>query len=271
MRLSEDEDLPKYSKKRRLEHRLRVVEKRDRMLEKDRSSDSAVMEEVFDRSTLMTIYDLLNRGVIKRIHGVVKAGKESRVYRGVDSEERDLAIKIYLVASAEFRRGMLPYIVGDPRFKRVKRDSRSLVYAWAQKEFKNLKRAEEAGVRVPKPVYVKNNVLVMEFIGENGLPAHLLKDQPPKRPTAMYQRILEYVKMLYRRAGLVHGDLSEYNIMNWREEPVIFDVSQAVLLEHPMADKLLRRDLKSINGYFERMDVKVKVLDDLYRWVVGDG
>lgn len=271
MRLSEDEDLPEYSKRRRLEHRLRVVEKRDRMLEKDRTSALAVMEEVFDQSTLMTIYDLLNRGVIKRIHGVVKAGKESRVYRGVDSEGRDLAIKIYLITSAEFRRGMLPYILGDPRFRRVKRDTRSLVYAWTQKEFKNLKRAEEAGVRVPKPVSFKNNVLVMEFIGERGQPAPILKDQPPKRPKAMYRRILEYVKTLHRRAGLVHGDLSEYNIMNWSEEPVIFDVSQSVLLEHPMADELLRRDLKNINGYFERLGVEVEAPEDLYRWVVSDG
>ncbi|MFB0501081.1 MAG: RIO1 family regulatory kinase/ATPase, partial [Candidatus Bathyarchaeia archaeon] len=123
--------MPKRNKavRKKLERRLRIVEKRDKVLIKDFSSERAVMEEVFDRSTLMTIYDFLNKRMIDEIHGVVKAGKEARIYWGKDPDEKELAIKIYLTTSAEFKKGMLPYIEGDPRFAHVRRDTRSLVYA----------------------------------------------------------------------------------------------------------------------------------------------
>jgi RIO kinase 1 len=122
--------MPKRSKavKKKLEHRLRIVEKRDKILIKDFSSERAVMEEVFDRSTLMTIYKFLNKRVIDEIYGVVKAGKEARIYWGKDPNEKELAIKIYLTTSADFKKGMLPYIEGDHRFAHVHRDTRSLVY-----------------------------------------------------------------------------------------------------------------------------------------------
>lgn len=255
--------------RKRIEHKLKVVEKRDKMLVKDRSSERAVMEEVFDRSTLMTIYDFLNKGTISEIFGVVKAGKEARIYWGKDSEQRELALKIYLTISAEFKRGMLPYIEGDPRFAHVRRGTRSLVYAWAQKEFKNLQRAYDVGVRVPKPIAVSKNVLIMEFIGEEGVSAPLLKETVPQKPQEIYRKLLTYVRKLYQEARLVHGDLSEYNVMIWKNEPVLFDVSQAVLLEHPMANMLLKRDLENLYRHFEGLGVPVFSQEEMYRWVTS--
>jgi len=242
-----------------------------RMLEKDRSADRAVMEEVFDRSTLMVIYDFLNRGVIDEIYGVVNAGKESRVYWGKDKQGSELAIKIYLTVSAEFRKGMLKYIEGDRRFKGVRRDTRSLIFAWAQKEYKNLKQATSAKVRVPKPTAVEKNVLIMEFIGKNGTSAPSMKEQPPKKPEKTYETLLNHIQRLYCKAQLVHGDLSEYNVMIWRGRPVIFDVSQAVPPYHPLADSLLHRDLENLNRYFSRLDVKVSSIEKCYRKVTGHG
>lgn len=267
--MAEDDERLSKAKRKRLEHRLRIVEKRDRMLRKDFSSERAVFEEVFDRSTLMTIYDFLNKGPIDEIYGVVKAGKEARIYWGRDSEGRELAIKIYLTVSAEFRKGMLPYIEGDPRFAHIRRDTRSLVYAWAQKEFKNLRRAHEAGIRVPNPMDVKNNVLIMEFIGENGDSAPLLKEVRLQNPHKVYRQVLIYVKKLYQKAELVHADLSEYNIMIWEGEPVLFDVSQAVLLKHPMASTFLRRDLENLHRYFKKLNVGVFSVEETYRRVTG--
>lgn len=217
----------------------------------------------------MTIYDFLNKKVIEDIFGVVKAGKEARIYWGLDANGNELAIKIYLTISAEFKRGKLPYIEGDPRFAHVKRDTRSIVYTWALKEFKNLQLAQKAGVRVPKPIALKNNVLIMEFIGKNGVAAPLLKEFTPKNPERVYFQLINYVQRLYRKAKLVHGDLSEYNIMIWRGKPVIFDISQAVLLAHPMADKFLRRDLENLNRYFRRLGVNVLSVEELYRRVTS--
>ena len=260
--------------RKRVEKRLDRKEKAyetEQLMKRKRSEEYEVLEEVFDRSTLMVIYGFLNKGVIDEIHGVVKAGKESRVYWGRDKQGNELAIKIYLTVSAEFRKGMLKYIEGDPRFKRVKRDTRSLVFAWAQKEFRNLGQAIAARVRVPKPIAVEKNVLIMEFIGKNGISAPSMKEQPPKNPEKTYKTLLTHLRRLYRKAKLVHGDLSEYNIMIWRGRLVIFDVSQAVPLSHPLADSLLHRDLKNMDRYFRRLGVEVFSIEECYRKVTGHG
>jgi len=256
----------------RIEKRLRLREKKyeiEQLMKEKRSEEMEALEEVFDKSTLMIVYRMLNRGKLTKIFGVVKAGKESRIYWAL-SPEGDVAVKIYLTTSAEFRRGMLPYIEGDPRFKRVKRDAKSIVYLWAQKEFKNLELAYASGVKVPKPFTVEGNVLTMEFIGENGVPAPLLKEVKLTNATAIYKELLHSLRLLYRRARLVHRDLSEYNVMIWKGKPVIFDISQAVTLEHPLADMLLRRDIDNLNNYFRKNRVKIKTSDEIYRWVVNE-
>ena len=255
--------------RKKLAHKEKTVERRDKMLVHDFSSERATVEEVFDQATLMVLYEFLNSGVLYEIHGVVNAGKEARVYWGKNKEGKELAVKIYLTASAEFRKGMLKYIEGDYRFKGVKRDTRSLIFTWAQKEFRNLEQAFRAKVRVPKPIAVKNNVVVMEFIGKDGVNAASLKEQAPSDPAKVYEVLLTFVERLYRKAELVHGDLSEYNIMMWKGKPVIFDVAQAVPTSHPMAEFFLRRDLANVNRFFSRLGVKVLSVDEAYRKVVG--
>jgi RIO kinase 1 len=255
--------------RKKLAHKEKTVERRDKMLVHDFSSERATLEEVFDQATLMVIYSFLKSGILYEVYGVVNAGKEARVYWGKNKEGKELAVKIYLTASAEFRKGMLKYIEGDYRFKGVKRDTRSLIFAWAQKEFRNLEQASRAKVRVPKPVAVKNNVLVMEFIGKDGVSAPSLKEQLPSNPEKVYNTLLTYLERLYRKAELVHGDLSEYNIMMWEGNPVIFDVSQAVPTSHPMVKFFLRRDLANVNRFFSRLGVKVLSVDEAYKRVVG--
>ena len=252
----------------RLTRQERKLEKEQRHLIRDRSEEMAALEEVFDKPTLMTLYSLINRGIIDHMFGAVKSGKEAKIYYALGPNGEELAVKIYLTVTAEFKRGMLPYIQGDVRFKRVSRDTRKLIYAWAEKEFKNLTLAYEAGVRVPKPYAVKNNILVVEFIGEDGIPAPLLREVELENPEEIYFTLLEAVRTLYRKAELVHGDLSEYNVMLHRGEPVIFDLSQAVLLSHPLADQLLRRDLANLNRFFSKLGVKVKPEEEAYRWVL---
>jgi len=268
--LAEEKRLRKKDIIEKLERKLGIVEKRDRVLEKDRSSERAVLEEVFDKSTLMTIYEFMNDGVIKEIYGVVNSGKESRIYWGKGPNDEEIAIKIFLTVSAEFRKGRLPYILGDPRFKNVRRDIRHLVFLWAQKEFKNLNLAYDAKVRVPRPIAIKNNVLIMEFIGKNGVSAPLLREVELKNPEKMYRNILLHIRRLYRDAGLIHGDLSEYNIMVWRGRPVFFDFSQAIPIEHPMADQLLLRDLENINRYFLKIGVKIIDAERAFKVITGD-
>jgi RIO kinase 1 len=245
------------------------VERRDRMLEHNFSAERATLEEVFDQATRMVVYRFMTEGILNEVNGVVSAGKEARVYWGKNKEGKDLAVKIYLTSSAEFKKGMFKYIEGDYRFKGVKHDTRSLIFAWAQKEFRNLEQAFQAKVNVPKPIAVKNNVLVMEFIGKDGRSAPSMKEQLPDNPEKNYKLLLTYLVRLYRKADLVHGDLSEYNIMVWKGKPVLFDMSQSVPSSHPLAKSLLERDLTNVNRFFSRLGVKVLTVDEAYRRIVG--
>ncbi len=258
-----------HNARKRLDHREKAVERRDRMLIHDRANERATVEEVFDQTTRMVVFDLLNSGVFYELNGAISSGKEAKVYWATTKEGEDLAVKIYLTSSAEFKKGMIKYIEGDPRFKNIKRDTRSLMAIWAQKEFRNLREAAEAKVPVPKPVAVKSNVVVMEFIGEKGVSAPSLKENPPQNAERVYKLLVNYIRRLYRKAKIVHGDLSEYNVMMWKGRPVIFDVSQSVSVEHPMADFLLTRDLANLNRFFSRLNVNVIPINDLHKLVVG--
>jgi RIO kinase 1 len=253
----------------RIKRKEQKTERRDRMLTHDFSSERATIEEVFDQATLMVIYRFLNNGIVNEVNGVVNAGKESRVYWGKTKTGEDRAIKIYLTSSAEFKKGMLMYIEGDYRFKNVKRDTRALISTWAMKEFRNLEAAIYAKIRVPKPIAVERNVVIMEFIGKDGVSAPSLKERPPKNPERTYRQLLTYMKRLYRKAELIHGDLSEYNLMLWKGKLVMFDMSQSVPTSHPLAEFLLNRDIINVNRFFSRQGVEVLPNEEVYKQVTG--
>ncbi|MEM1549678.1 MAG: serine protein kinase RIO [Candidatus Methanomethylicia archaeon] len=227
------------------------------------------VEEVFDYSTLMILYDLINNGFIDVMYGVVNSGKEARIYFARDRNGLDLAVKIYLTSTSEFRKGMLTYIIGDPRFKVSSRKTRDIIYVWARKEYSNLSKAYGVGVRVPKPITVKGNVLVMEFIGVDGVPAPLLKDYIPLNVDSFFNVLMDYVRKLYVDARLVHGDLSEYNIMVFNDSPVLIDFGQAVDLSHPMAEELLVRDINNLLEFFSDIGVDTPDLEEALSWVKG--
>ncbi len=96
-----------------------------------------------------------------------------------------------------------------------------------------------------------------------------LKEQPPENPEKIYKIIVTSVKRLYKKAKIVHGDLSEYNIMMWKGKPVVFDMSQSVSIQHPLADELLVRDLTNVNRFFSRLNVEVITVEELHKMVVG--
>ncbi len=242
----EDRSLQKYHR------RAERVDKRDRVILKN-EEERAVFEEVFDRQTLMILYDLGNRGAFSYLTGVISTGKEARVYEGVRADGTSVAVKIYLVASSDYKR-RLQYVQGDPRFAKIRKDSRGVAELWARKEYINLKQCKEAGIDVPTPFIFKGNVVVMEFIGENHIPAPRLIDAVATKDD--YTRIIDSVKRIYNDAELVHADLSEYNIMKLGERLVIFDFGSGVSKNHPLAVEFLKRDISNINRLFQKRGIK---------------
>ena len=111
---------------------------------------------------------------------------------------------------------------------------------------------------------MQKNVLIMEFIGKNGERASLMKETTLDDPEKVFKILLTYLRRLYLKGGLVHADLSEYNIMMWKGKPVIFDVAQSVLVKHPMADKFLRRDLENLHKYFKRKVPDILSVDEMF-------
>jgi len=213
--------------------------------------DFKVASEVFDKSTLLTLYELANKGAIDLLYGVIKTGKESNVFLGKGKKGESLAVKIHRITTSDYK-SMIRYIDGDYRFRGIKKSKRSIVYTWVKKEFKNLKVAGECGVAVPKPIAYKNNVLIMEFIGEDEISSPMMRSYWLKNPNKMLKKVVEYMKKLYCEGSLVHSDLSEYNILIKDEQPVFIDLSQAVVKEHPMAQEFLKRDVANIARFFRK-------------------
>lgn len=226
--------------------------------------DRKTLDEVFDKPTLLVLYKFISNGYLETLDYPLSTGKEANVFHATTPQGESVAVKIFRTNTATFR-SFMTYIAGDPRFGHVKPNRRDIVYVWAQKEYKNLQRYFEAGVRVPNPIAWRENVLIMEFIGEAGTPAPRLKDAAFEEPAKGYEELCKQYRLGSEVGGLVHGDFSEFNILNRGEQPVVIDVAQAVLVHHPMAAELLQRDAKNIAAYFRRQGVKATPEETLKR------
>ncbi|MFX0057273.1 MAG: serine protein kinase RIO [Candidatus Hodarchaeota archaeon] len=223
----------------------------------DQSKKRAAIESVFDERTIFQLNKLLTNGPLSRIVGIISAGKEANVYLAYDQQEREVAVKIYKIDS-NTSKWMRNYIIGDPRFEKIPNNVSKIIFLWANKEFKNLKRAYAAGLSVPEPIHVKNNILIMEYIGFESIPAPRLKDiKNVKDPINLANELLYFIKNLYQKAKLVHGDLSEFNILYHNQKPVIIDISQAVSIEHPNTISLLKRDIYNISNYLNKLNIEI--------------
>jgi len=207
-------------------------------------------DEVFDKSTLLLIYDMMTDGYFDIIDRPISTGKEAKVFKGVKKDGTPVAIKVMRTNTAVFKK-YKKYIEGDYRFKDIP-SGRKLVFTWAKKEYRNLKKMHEGGIRVPKPYGVSKNILVMEYLEHLGHPAPMVKDvkMDGEDVEMIYEEVIGYLKTLHNELEFVHGDLSEFNILISEGEPYLIDVSQSVPLSHPHALELFRRDVDNMARYF---------------------
>ena len=232
-------------------------------VERKKKEIQKTYSEVFDKQTLLSLTKMISDKIIDSVDFPISTGKEANVFRA-KKDNKNLALKIYRTSTAVFK-DLTKYVVGDPRFKNVKK--KNIVYIWARKEYKNLKKLTESGVRVPAPVSCRDNILVMEYIGTESTPAPMLKNVEIKNPEKIFKTIMGYMKKAYK-GGIVHADMSEYNIL-MHKRPVIIDVGQAVVLEHPLSNELLERDVRNITKYFRKFDINVSEADAL-KYIRGE-
>lgn len=243
----------------------KLISKSKRSPLEDGFKKGKVVNEVLDKPTVMTLYKMITDHIIAYVNGSISAGKESVLFWGVDENDVNVALKIYLVSTSNFKKRE-PYITGDPRFSHLKKGTKNLVYLWARKEFRNLSQCHDAGIPVPKPIYVTNNVLAMEFIGENGAPCKsLLVSEVDEND---YNQAISIIKDLYHKAKLVHGDFSEYNIFKTDKGLVVFDLGSAVDLRHPNAHEFLKRDIYNITRFFNKRGIPVENSDELFEEII---
>lgn len=217
--------------------------------------DRKTLDEVFDKSTLLSLGKLISDKVIEYLDFPISTGKEANIFRGVTPDKKFVAIKIYRTSNLTFKH-ISKYIEGDPRFICINKTRRGVIYEWAKKEFKNLERLKKAKVRAPTPIKKTNNILVMEYIGDSEKPAPLLKDVELKDPEKIFDELLTFISRMYRRAELVHADLSAYNVLMYKDKPYVIDVGQGVLLEHPSSLEFLKRDIHNTVRYFSKFGIK---------------
>lgn len=210
--------------------------------------------EVFDYPTMKTLSELIGRDHIDTLDYCISTGKEANVFHGTTPDGSSVAVKIYRVNTTTFRQHM-EYLWGDRRFDPGGKSQRDVISLWASKEVRNLKRLRDAGLFVPEPVASRNNIVIMEFIGEEEQVAPKLNEVELENPLKAFNILVDFAETAWNEAELVHGDLSPFNVLVKPPEMVVIDVAQAVVKDHPRGTELLKRDLENLANHFRSRGV----------------
>ena len=206
---------------------------------------------------------LIDDGIIDAVVRRLRSGKEAAVFV-VECRGELRCAKVYKDAQhrgfhrlAEYQEGRKVRGSRDARALRNSgRHGRELQEAqWKNAEVAALYTLDRAGVRVPKPYGVFDGVLLMELVAdEQGRPAPRLSDLAiPPEQARLWHRFLVSQVVLIHGAGLIHGDLSEFNVLVDASGPVIIDLPQAVnAASNNNAFRMLERDINNLRETFGR-------------------
>ncbi len=194
----------------------------------------------------LAINALVKAGVLEAFGKPIGVGKESDVYNALTPKGNQIAVKFLRLGRTSFRstRRSRGYV--------AQRHHISWLYQSrlaAEKEFKALKLVHSHHVAVPKPIRQNRHAVVMGMIEG----AELAKFNEVQNPRQTLKEILSNIRKAYVKAGVVHADLSEFNIImqpNWHI--LIIDWPQYVEKNHPSAERLLERDVRNVVRFFKR-------------------
>ena len=213
-----------------------------------------VWGHVFDEFTRKTVVNLISHRYFDGLESPISIGKEANLFSAICNDKR-VIVKIYRLETCNFNK-MYDYIKADPRYIDLRGKKRKIILNWVEREYRNIEKAKFIGIPVPEPITFLNNVLVLEFIGNNGEIAPRIKDKNPIEPEGFSNEIFKNIKKFYH-AGYVHADLSGFNILNYNEKPVFIDFSQATPLENPVSNEFLERDVHNICEFFRKLGIKI--------------
>jgi RIO kinase 2 len=194
---------------------------------------------------VLALHALAAEDVILSLGQPYGVGKEATVYRALDVQENEVAVKFLRWGGTSFR--------SVRRLRRVDNDN---VSTWAEfskqaanREFQALRFMHRNKGKVPQPIAINRHVLVMSKM--TGVLLRFVNELT--NPQAVLTQILEQTHLAYHKAKIIHGDLSEYNIFVDEEDHItIFDWPQWQPVTHPNAMWLLKRDVTNILKYFKR-------------------
>jgi RIO kinase 1 len=224
-----------------------------------------------DHEQLLALEDLVERGILDDVIGVIKSGKEATVYlcEGPLNPSGLVAAKVYRSRDVRRFANDALYMEGRTRGMRH-RDARAIAQKsragreiafgqWVSEEFDTLTRLKHEGCDVPEVYDRTDSIILMEYVGDDGGPAPALANVRLDRQDAheVWQSLLRNVELMLR-ADRVHGDLSAFNVLYQQRRPVIIDFPQAVDARfNTSALELLERDIDRLASYFERYGIIV--------------
>ena len=188
-------------------------------------------------------------------------GKEADIFDAITDDDVQVAVKFHRLGRTSFRetRRKRGYVA---RRGRITWHHQSRLAA--EREFSFMSKAHEAGVAVPEPLKQNRHVVVMGFIDGYNLFDVKLDD-----PAGFLEDILLNVKLTYG-GGIIHGDLSEFNIVVQKDGQILFiDWPQAVPVDHQSAEALLRRDVENVLTYFSRKYKVERDFEEVLEYVRG--
>lgn len=194
----------------------------------------------FDAYDLLALADLVKRDFVECIGGKIGVGKESVIYEALG--KIPLVIKFHRQGRTSFKhvRRARDHLKDMPRVPWLYAASKA-----ASHEFRVMKTLYP-DVSIPEPVAISRHALAMEFLSGDQLNRVTLSN-----PQECLEIILDEIRKTYQK-GIIHADLSEFNIIVTEDDLKIIDWPQAVDTNHPGASELLERDLGNILRFFER-------------------
>lgn len=196
----------------------------------------------------------------------IKSGKEATVYYGT-LDDNTVAIKVYTPPDQRTFKNAKQYLTGKYYKKPSERKavqkgnafSKKLLHSnWVEREFFMLQRLHSLGARIPKPILFLEDTICMEYLGTEESVAPRLCDVELTQAElrSALGSILESIAVFWK-AGIVHADLSEFNILWHKDSPYIIDFPQAVNRKtHPSAETFLERDLGNVLRFFgKQLDI----------------